>query len=201
MLDQSGMKTSVLTQTFVVQRISTSENKVRWCKGRLFGLAGSKSQLGHKFAKYFKFPAYQFPGLFHERLKPDDLYLFLKSLLEDIFFIAFRDRGRERGRTSMWERNINWLSLVGSPTGDQTCNLLVHRTMLQSTEPHRPGLSQMICKVSAKNNILGLSKGVMKNLPVLIPLKNSCSSRVSWHNLPSLWQVTGSSQTSRSYWY
>ena len=68
------------------------------------------------------------------------------------------ERGREeqggrtgRGGTSMCERNINWLPLVSTLTGDgtrnpgmcpdwnQTRKLLLCRMSLQPTEPHRPG--------------------------------------------------------------
>ena len=45
-------------------------------------------------------------------------------LLEDMF-IDFRDRGREGERKTilMWERNINWLPPIWSPTRDQNCIL------------------------------------------------------------------------------
>ena len=49
--------------------------------------------------------------------------------------ILEREEGRERER----ERNIAWLPLIYAPTGDQTLNHSVYRTMLQPTELHWPG--------------------------------------------------------------
>ena len=63
-------------------------------------------------------------------------------------------RERERGReTMLWERNIDWLSPICTPTEqlnlhptyvpwpteNQTCKILVYGTMLQPTETHQPG--------------------------------------------------------------
>ena len=39
------------------------------------------------------------------------------------YLFIFRERGKEGRETSMWERNIYWLPLVHSTTGDWTCNL------------------------------------------------------------------------------
>lgn len=61
------------TLLFVLQHTSASGGKVRWYKGRISGLAGSKSQLDDKFAKFLKLPAHRSPGLSYEGLNPDDL--------------------------------------------------------------------------------------------------------------------------------
>ena len=55
-------------------------------------------------------------------------FIFFKSSLKDIFFTAFRKRGRwrevEREReTSILKRNIDWLVLICAPIGDGTHNL------------------------------------------------------------------------------
>ena len=61
--------------------------------------------------------------------------MFLKSYMFDLLVFSFfedfiylfleggevREEERERA-TSMQEKNINWLTLVLTPTGDQTCN-------------------------------------------------------------------------------
>ena len=57
-----------------------------------------------------------------------------------------RGRGREKEKksmweTSMWNRNIYPLPSLGTPTRDQTCNLLVYGTTLQPTERPSPGES------------------------------------------------------------
>ena len=55
-------------------------------------------------------------------------------------FIDFQERERSRGRGETLiccsaYLCIHWLSLLCALTGDRTCNLLVHRTALQVTEP------------------------------------------------------------------
>ena len=49
-----------------------------------------------------------------------------------------RQRKRERERDV---RNIDLLPLVGSPTRNRTCNLLVYGTMVQPTELPSQGMS------------------------------------------------------------
>ena len=73
--------------------------------------------------------------------------------------IDVREGGKEGGKegeTTMWERNIDWLSLIGAPTEDRIRNLsmyphqesnpwpfgLWHDT--QSTEPHWLGLKHVL---------------------------------------------------------
>ena len=57
-------------------------------------------------------------------MQPLLVVFFLYSSTEDIFIDSWESgRGRERARTSVWERNINWLLFVGVPTGNQTHNL------------------------------------------------------------------------------
>ena len=58
------------------------------------------------------------------------------------------------------ERNINWLPSICAPTGDQTynlgcaltgdqiCNFLVYRTMLQPTEPPGQGSHNLLTKTN-----------------------------------------------------
>ena len=48
-----------------------------------------------------------------------------------ICLLIFREKDRER--------NLNWLPPTCTPTGDQTCNLLVYGTTLQPTEPPGQG--------------------------------------------------------------
>ena len=55
--------------------------------------------------------------------------------------ILDREEGKENEReTSMSDRNIDWLSPICIPTGDQTSNLSVYEMMLQPPEP--PSQSQ-----------------------------------------------------------
>ena len=90
------------------------------------------------------------------------LNFFKKSSPEDIFFIAFRERGRER--TLMCKRSNNWLPPKCTWTGDWTCNLRMcpdqesnlqpfgYETMLQLTEPHWPGIFFFLS--SSKNMLI-----------------------------------------------
>ena len=68
-------------------------------------------------------------------------------------FIDFRETGREKEREIlMWDRNIDWLLPIHTPTGNWTCNLSMcpdwelnsHpfgvRDDTPTTEPHQPGL-------------------------------------------------------------
>ena len=71
-------------------------------------------------------PSWFSPGLFDffNVVSPSNylcpIYLFI------YLFIIFRREGKEGRKrvreTSMWERNINWLLPIHTPTGDQTCN-------------------------------------------------------------------------------
>ena len=83
-------------------------------------------------------------------------------------FIDFRETGRERERrTSMWERNINWLPPVYTPTGDwthnQACALtrdqshsaLVYGMMLQPTESPGQGWTVLLTMVKMVSFMLG----------------------------------------------
>ena len=58
--------------------------------------------------------------------------------------VIFREREEKTEnetdrQTSIWQRDIDWLSSVYSPNGDRTCNLLVYGMMSQSTEPPGQG--------------------------------------------------------------
>ena len=70
-----------------------------------------------------------------------------------MFIDLERERKEERERERhQWERNINWLPPICTPTRywpcnlgmrsdwDQIPNLLVYRMMFQPTEPHWPGI-------------------------------------------------------------
>lgn len=56
-----------------------------------------------------------------------------------LFFIDLRER----------ERNINQLLPILAPTGNQTCNLLLYRVMLQPTEPLARSINEKEASVLA----------------------------------------------------
>ena len=83
-----------------------------------------------------------------------NIYVFKKFYL---FIFREGKGGRKRGReTSMWERNIDWLSLTCAPTGDRTYNpgLCPDRELnrqpfalwgdAQQTEPHWSGWKEIV---------------------------------------------------------
>ena len=83
------------------------------------------------------------------------LFFFKKLILiQGYFYWVFREREREiekKRETLMWEKNIDWLPPICAltrhqtcnlgicPDQNQTCNILVYRTMIQLTESPSQG--------------------------------------------------------------